>query len=320
MKTIKAIISIVPLLILLSCEKMYQPDKDANWWVRRAFDYTGIKTIESGDYVIYGDGSRLNYGIAHKSYNRNGTLASVHSETYDASYAYNPDGTIQTSLIIYKYETPYTYSVAYEYDNPGRFVPVILNPKEPFSLHVDGLTPNLSKITVTENGEISTRVVYTFESDDLTITISKKGKEAYEPIVVEYRGAYPYQCHTDQFFFGPITYQENGMFDTVREGSLKDGQVTQECTYSFLKGRSDKMLMERQMDNYYVTAYSYNEYGDCIEIKYGEAGGKELYVSMTAEYEYDARGNWTNKKSKHLDNIWSGLKQQAPQYQVIEYY
>lgn len=325
MRAFFKIVLIAAVFGLVSCEKINQPYKNANWWVRQNFDYTGIKSIEGGSYIIYGDGRREDYNKSHHLYNRNGTLASVTSDSYDISYTYNSDGTYNIIETIYKTDVKQTRLLKFEYNNPGRYVPLVLYPEEPFNLHMDGLIPNLSKITEIYDGEITKTAVFSFDEDCLTISISKSGKEPYEPIVVEYHGAYPYQCRTERFFFGPITYQENGMFDTITEGSIRNGEVTSKTTYYFIKGRNDKLLCDRyeenNEENNTVWVFTYNEYGDLIKSEYGDMNGKEYTVWGKTDYEYDARGNWTDRKAteKSFDQ-WTWQDAKSLQYRIIEYY
>lgn len=292
---------------LFSCEKISQPSKDANWWIRRGIDYSGIKYIEEG----YNGPSSIGMVVtAAFTYNRNGTCASKKYPTMDEEhlYSYNDDGSLAKDLLYQN--TTLVETVEYEYNNTGRYVPRI---DDNASVSMEGLTPNLSKITYSYNGALWRVEEFSFDGDILKIVIStyQNGKQdSQKEYKVEYKGAYPYKCQTNSYFIESISYQENGMFDTVIEGYVSsfDGDITR-ITSKFVKGRNDKNLFEtiisEEPERSFVTRYSYNEHGDYLEITNEESKyGKTSVVTDKAEYEYDSRGNWVKRRvDSHVPEI-----------------
>ena len=291
-------------LVLVSCTGYPQPDQNTNWWFRSDKTNAGIKTIESKTYI--NDDYLTSSAVF--TYNRNGTIASMEGKMQDDTYSYNSDGSLKKKVTSYK---TFTETTEYEYNNAGRFVPVFWA-NEPSNVALGGLFPNLSKITIT-GSDIATPYVrvFTFDGDSMTMTTTGDG--TYDPVVVEFHGAYPYQSHG----FGPVTYQDNGMFDTVTEYRYFNGEVVGETTYSFVKGRNDKMLLEKivydSSDEPHTVTYTYNEYGDCIQEK--TVYSKQDYFNkvLSYQYEYDSRGNWIKQTT-----IEDGREYQ--EYRTITYY
>lgn len=288
---------------LFSCEKTDKPSKDANWWYRSNIEYTGIKSSETYAYAKYMDGTVQKWQFYIQKYNRNGTLAYEKTDTFENTYTYNADGTISKletkyyeydeSSKTFKYEGNQTRE--FEYNNPGRLVVEANDPYITVKINPLNLIPNLSKITDYINGELSLIRDFSFDGDRLTITYSGKDSNSADPVIVEYRGGYPFHCKTEVFEIGPITYQANGMPDTIHESIHSGGTITEQTSY-YLKGRTDKMLLEKEEDaDGFCRQYTYNEYGDPVEVKCLYPG-RDQWEIYKIEYKYDSRGNWINKK------------------------
>ncbi len=288
---------------LFSCEKTDKPSKDVNWWYRSSIEYTGIKSSETYVYAKYMDGTVQKWQFYIQKYNRNGTLAYEKTDTFENTYTYNADGTISKletkyyeydeSSKTFKYEGNQTRE--FEYNNPGRLVVEANDPYITVKINPLNLIPNLSKITDYINGELSLIRDFSFDGDRLTITYSGKDSNSADPVIVEYRGGYPFHCKTEVFEIGPITYQANGMPDTIHESIHSGGTITEQTSY-YLKGRTDKMLLEKEEDaDGFCRQYTYNEYGDPVEVKCLYPG-RDQWEIYKIEYKYDSRGNWINKK------------------------
>ena len=85
------------------------------------------------------------------------------------------------------------------------------------------------------------------------------------------------------------------MLDTIHESIHSGGIITERTSY-YLKGRTDKMLLEKEEDaDGFCRQYTYNEYGDPVEVK-SLYSGSDQWEIYKIEYKYDSRGNWINKK------------------------
>lgn len=267
---------------------------DDNWWFHNNCVKDGIKSIAEDDGTTW-------------EFDKNGRLITLKSQWVEETYTYNSDG-LPSQIVTKEYsdgKVTDTITEVFEYKNKGKFCPIQMNPGFIFHIFEMGLVPNLSKITWTGN-EIGTVVAeYTFNGDKLTVkTTGGKGDYTYEDFVMEYKGNYPYQTRNDMEFMGPFTFQENGMFDTYKEGFLYEGVVTTDRTITVDKGFKDKMV-PAQMVSYNYNApdgdlwnvetvdYTYNEHGDCTkEHTTNTCSGCDDYTA-NYEYEYDSKGNWT---------------------------
>ena len=289
---------------LFSCGKTDKPTKDVNWWYRSNIEYPGIKSIETYFYAEYLDGTVQKWQFNIQKYNRDGTLAYEKTDTFENTYTYNPDGTISKletnyyqydeSSNTFKYEGNQTRE--YEYNNPGHLVIEASYPYMIACVNPCNLIPNLSKMVDYIDGEISLIRDYSFDEDRLTVTFTGKDANSAAPITVDYRGAYPYLCKTDRYEVGPITYQENGMPDSFHERVFTGDKITMDRTSYYLKGRTDKILLEKEEEaDDFCRWFTYNEYGDPVEVKCLYPGSDQWEI-YKIEYKYDSRGNWINKK------------------------
>ena len=291
----------------------FRPGRDTtkvttNYWYGQNTALRGIKSIVQEDDT--------------EEYDSHGRLISTSSSNGETSYTYNLFGLLTkvTTTEMNWDSTTITYSETLEYGNTGKFCPVPMGPGSVFHIYWQGLAPGLSKITF-ENHPYNGDVVmeYKFQGDTLLVItttggtmLDSLGNEVpaeWDDIEIEYAGAYPYRLANEHEFIGPITYQENGMFDTYIEGFFSwdpnyPGFVTQKTTRTVSKSRQDIMLVEKEVIEMYndgepapwniqTRTYTYNEHGDEIsEAETNDGTYGEDYLT-TYEYEYDAKGNWT---------------------------
>lgn len=300
-------------LCLVSCNKDDFADENTNWWYRSQLGPKGVKSItdDYGNTTIY---------------NQNGTVASEKQEGYEAKFTYNKDGLLTESNSTQVLNGKTITSVwKFEYNNKGKFVPRPIGVGSIFHVYLLGLVPDLSKVTIQDSEAGNCVMEYTFSGDKMTMTTTGGAYGPYEPVVVEYKGNYPNSCETDMEFFGPITYQENGMFDTYTEGFINEGQKTTTRTFHVLKGRNDMMLTEKMVDISWgettTDTYTYNEHGD--QILSESVTAHEKSRSETT-YEYDSKGNWVKAEWVHSYYDTSAGKwverNRSTQTRKIEYY
>lgn len=300
-------------LCLVSCNKDDFADENTNWWYRSQLGPKGVKSITDD----YGNTT---------TYNQNGTVASEKHEGYEAKFTYNKDGLLTESNSKQVINGKTITSVwKFEYNNKGKFVPRPMGVGSIFHVYLLGLVPDLSKVTIQDSEDGNCVMEYTFSGDKMTMTTTGGAYGPYEPVVVEYKGNYPNSSETDMEFFGPITYQENGMFDTYTEGFINEGQKTTTRTFHVLKGRNDMMLTEKMVDISWgetsTDTYTYNEHGD--QILSESVTAHEKSKSETT-YEYDSKGNWIKAEWVHSYYDTSAGKwverNRSTQTRKIEYY
>ena len=305
---------------LLSCEKISQPSKDANWWERRNFIHYGIESVETGLYSEDISGKLDKWDIRYYSYNRNGTLACVKGDTFETRYTYNFDGTLNKQETVYFEYDKSTQksiiseeeSIEYEYNNPGKYVITFgLFPTE-LTYLCASLIPNLSRITQ-KRGDTYCISDYTFDGDMMTISFTSDTGDSVDPIFVEYHGKYPYQGHNATSSFGPIFYQDNGMFKAFAEDYYFSWKPTEHRVFHFLEGWANKMLIDKVVVGDDVSTYLYNEHGDCIKVIKQKDGVSS--VQMTWDYKYDSKGNVIDEKQTE-----KGRDYTINTYRIIKYY
>ena len=274
---------LVTSLCLLSCEKtdVYN-DSDTsetiNWWYRADLVSRGIKTIVEGDDVY--------------QYDRNGHLTQYEYPGYKISYKYNSQGLISRKTILdTKKDDEVTTTVTYEYENVGKYVPNVTVADLVTQLNSRSLLPNLSKIKV-EKTNRTFITEFKFNGDTLVITDNSLDNY-YDTIYVLYKDNYPYS--TTSGSVGPITYQKNGMFKTLRIGSQ-----------AFFYKEDDRYLL---LEQYLVHAndffnYTYDESGNVVKIERIQIDYDNKYVETTEiSYKYDERGNWIERTTTQNSNI-----------------
>ena len=297
---------------LVSCEKDPLADENSNWWYRSQLGPKGVKSITD------------EYGNV-TNFNQNGTIASEKGDNYQASYKYSKDGTLTESTTVETYDKKtITTTYKFEYNNKGKFIPRPMNPGFIFHVFELGLVPDLSKVIINSSDYGECVMTYTFNGDKMTMTTTGGPYGPYDPVVVEYKGNYPNYSENDMEYFGPITYQENGMFDTYTEGFFTEGVKSTVRTFYVKKGLNDMMLTEKMVDVSWgettTDTYTYNEHGDPTLSETSSSYGKS---KTEYTYEYDAKGNWVKtigKVSSYTEltgwikvNEWTNTR-------TIEYY
>lgn len=232
-------------------------------------------------------------------FNSQGQVIKItYPRTGEVTYSYNAEGVLVNN-------GEYTF----EYNNLGKFVPH-------FHFHINhaGLTPNLSKLT----GE-SNQMDYVFVGDTLWMTSQYTyGEEVTRDTTkIYYADKYPTNYVTDYEFMN-ATYQANGMFDVYTEGFFGEGYISErKSTY---KKDPQYLLMDKfemtdtsdSGNSYSVTTYTYNEYKDMVSAS--ETGGTDSYnITEYYDYEYDAKGNWTSRKShtKNSSEVWENEREET---------
>ena len=280
-------------------------ETNANWWYNSDLAPKGVKSIAYDNYT--------------DTYDKSGRIISSKSQYDETTYTYNSDG-LPVSVVtkdIQDGEVVSTTTKTMEYKNSGKFCPIPISPGFVFHVFEMGLLPGLSKVTFGGDTEEPIVMEYKFSGSKLTISTSgtrtvfnESNEEVsvpYDDLVIEYSGAYPSKLDGEHEFIGPLTYQENGMFDTYVEGFYSWDEahiVTMERTRTVSKSSKDRMLVEKEVSKYYnspggelynteTIVYTYNEHGDEVsEVISNTSSGSFDYTS-TFTYEYDSHGNWT---------------------------
>ena len=267
---------------------------DGNWWTRSELA-TGIKTITTK----YDNGSP-----EVSNYDKDGRLVSITSEWNDETFTYNADGLITQSVyktkngqgeVTYTSTTTYTYGAA----NKDRYLPRDVMGGRVMHLDHVGLLPGLTRVEFNYDGRLSA-IDYSFKGD--VLTIKGTGQDEYDnyETTCEYAGAYPNKADSKYEFMGPISYYDNGMFKSYREGFKDDqGKITTDRTTTYKNFDNKLNLPEKMVESYdgggvMTTTYTYDKYGNPTkELRvYKDADGTNTEYSTWA-YEYDSKGMWT---------------------------
>lgn len=188
-----------------------------------------------------------------------------------------------------------------QYNNSGKYIPN-------FAVHINhaGLTPNLSALI----GEYS-RMDYVFVGD----TLWMMGQYTYstettrDTTKIYYADKYPTSFVTNYSFMN-ATYQLNGMFDVYTEGFFGEGYYSErKSTY---KKDAQYLLIDKFEVNdtssvghsQSITNYTYNESKDIV--LESQINANSYYKTEYYDYVYDAKGNWTSRKSHNQNNseVW----------------
>ena len=334
MKTKLLLIAAAALVCFAACTK--DPDNnssgESNWWYNNGMVEKGIKSIAYNNYT--------------NNYDKSGRLVSSTSQWGEETYTYNTKG-LPVTMVSKGMEDGKVVSestTTLEYKNSGKFCPIPMGPGSIFHIYENGLLPGLSKVTFKSEGEEDHVMEYKFEGNKLTVSTSGKytymdesGKmveEDYEDIEIEYNGAYPVKLDMEHEFIGPLTYQENGMFDTYVEGFYSweiKGFVTLERTRTVSKSFKNMMLMEKEVSKWYndgeASPYdietivdTYDEKGNLIKEVTTHTAALSTHYETTYEYEVDAKGNWTKMKATTTTNSPLEPTRTFEESRTIEYY
>ena len=294
--------------------KATSPDS-INWWFRNGMVSGDIKSIDFGFYTAY--------------YDKNGREIHFKSSVDETFNEYDSDGllTKETRIDIDRGDTIVEETV-YEYNNKGKFVQPLLNDVEGFAyFNYDYLIPDLSRVvmTTTRNGEMthSGEINYEFHGDRMLRIHFGHNNTNRDTTVVIYKGDYPYECTRDKYCFGPVSYQENGMFSEFRRVFKNyDGSTNREVTINYrnINGRMlpDKEVVNDSFSGTRTIYYTYDDKGNPIrEIIFRADDTPEI-----AEYSYvfDSKGNWTQKTSMFTDPDGNQLGKPRTETRTIEYW
>lgn len=299
MKLFRIITLAAVVLCFAACEKDPLEGGSDNWWYRNGFETAGIKTIEEDNLTT--------------TFDQKGRPIATKSQYEETSITYNAEG-LPSKIEIINYENGIVSdktTQTFEYGNAGKFCPMAMGPGFVFHTFELGLVPGLSKIIWSTQSSGTITMDYKFNGDKLTIHTSGGNSGAdYKDVVFEYKGAYPYQMNGEMEYLGPLTYQENGMFDVYVEGFIDtDSKVkTMERTKTVSKSFPNKMLPEKEVSKYYnapegtlynteTITYTYNEHGDCTKEVVTNTCEHCDSVTTEVSYEYDSKGNWTKASS-----------------------
>lgn len=299
---------------LMSCKSSDNSDSK-NWWFRNGMVPAGIKSIDFGFYTVY--------------YDKNGREIHSKSSANETFFEYNSDGLLikETRIDINKGDTIVEEKV-YEHNNKGKFVQPLLDDVEGYAyFNYDYLIPDLSRVvmTTTMNGEMthSGEINYEFHGDRMLRINFGHYNSNRDTTVVIYKGDYPYECTKDKFFFGPVSYQENGMFREFRRVFKKyDGSTNREVTINY-RNINGQMLPDKEVVNDIYSGartiyYTYDDKGNSVrDIIFRADETTEI-----AEYSYvfDSKGNWIQKTETYIDSKGNQLAKPRTETRTIEYW
>lgn len=282
--------------------------QDGSYWsVHNGVAGKGIKSISSQNETL--------------NYDKNGRLVSTVTPYGEQKITYNSEG-YPVKVEGKGTEEGQTEVKTMEYGNKGKFCPVPMGPGRIMHIYENGLVGGLSKISWTGGYNDGSVMEYKFSGNKLTIhTEYSSGQEAdmnepVEDIVFEYDGAYPVSSYIPglgmDVQIGPITYLQNGMFESYKESYISDGYAYLERTTYTSKAFTGIMLMEREVTDWYNHTYdnsgkvtgrefsytetriaTYNEHGDITKEETTYSNPDNDHYITTYEYEYDSKGNWT---------------------------
>ncbi|MCB9071938.1 MAG: hypothetical protein H6543_05840 [Prevotellaceae bacterium] len=270
------------VMLLVSCDPTNNNNGDVtNYWTTNALVRLqlkgAVKTITQNETTT--------------EFNSQGQVIKItNPQTGEVTYSYNAEGVLVNNG---------EYTI--QYNNSGKYIPNF-----PFHINHAGLTPNLSAMI----GE-SSRMDYVFVGDTLWMTSQYTyGEEVTRDTTkIYYADKYPTNFVTDYSFMN-ATYQANGMFDVYTEGFFGQG-YTSERKSTYKKDPQyllmDKFEMTDTSDSgksYSVTTYTYNESKDIV--LESQISDNSYYKTEYYDYVYDAKGNWTSRKSHSQNNseVW----------------
>jgi hypothetical protein len=140
--------------------------------------------------------------------------------------------------------------------------------------------------------------------------------------VVIYKGNYPYECTIDKYCFGPVSYQENGMFSEFRRVFKKyDGSINRDATFYYRNINGQMLIDKRVFKNMYnteTTYYTYDDKGNPIrEIEFDTENNP---IIVEYSYVFDSKGNWTQKTATFTDVDGNQLYKPRTETRTIEYW
>ena len=298
-------------------------DGDGNWWTRMNMA-TGVKSItEVSTYE--GGSSTTTY-----EYDKAGKLVKLMDEWNEEVYTYNADGLIakfvQTSKGAGGSNATYSRTYTYGDANKDRYLPrQVMGGGMPMHLDRAGLLPGLVKIETDSNGE-KTVIEFSFKGDVLTIKGTGKNEWDNYETTCEYAGAYPNKAQNQYEFMGPITYYENGMIKSYREGFLdEEGAITTDRTTTY-KNFENKLNLQEKMVEVFTgggqttVTRTYDKYGNLIkELNEYQDADSHNSEYLECSYEYDNKGMWTKMTSKWVNNNGQVYNQSTVTRTIVYY-
>ena len=320
-KSRAAVVRILLFLVITataiqSCSKPANSES-TNWWFRNGLVSAGIKSIDVGFYKDYFD--------------KNGRNIHTESSVDEWFYEYNSDGLLTKETYINPGKNGDTIleQKIYEYNNKGKFVQPLLEDVEGFAyFDYDHLIPDLSRVimTTTRNGVLthSGERVYEFHGDRMLIIHFGHNNPNRDTTVVIYKGNYPYECTRDKYCFGPVSYQDNGMFSEFRRVFKNyDGSINREVKF-YYRNCNGLMLPDKHKrvdfrnGDTLTTYYTYDDKGNPIrEIEFDTENNP---IIVEYSYVFDSKGNWTQKTATFTDVDGNQLYKPRTETRTIEYW
>lgn len=295
-----------------SCDKSDSDDSQdgsetTNWWYRTGVVSGGIKSISDG--------------YTTENFDDKGRLTSTVSPYSKTLYEYNSSGLIARIAELDPSNDDVLEERIYEYGNPGKFIPNLMNPGHLFHINQTGLIPGLSKIKYKyATGNNNCEVDFKFEGDNLLAILSFPGTPNRDTTIVKYQGDYPYEYSNGWEFIGPITYYSNGMFKEYREGFISSGEVSTDRRYYYMESNKYMLLAKSTETSYGTTStteYTYDDKGNTVRSVYSNGENKSI---TEFSYEFDSNGNWTKCTETSKDGEGQEIGPGMVQTRVIEYW
>ena len=120
------------------------------------------------------------------------------------------------------------------------------------------------------------------------------------------------------------TYQANGMFDVYTEGFFGQGYYSERIstykkdpTYLLIHTYETNDTSAYSGNLHSLTTYTYNESKDIV--LESQISDNSYYKTEYYDYVYDAKGNWTSRKSHSQNNseVWEN---ETVETRVITYF
>lgn len=310
----------LPVVILVSLLMMSNTvyDDKTNYWDSYTDVTPGIKSIvENNDNGVTGTGSKTIYNslgmqtekyVWGKQLSQNGDTVLIERIT---RFNYDNRGRL---ISIDKTDDPYKTTI--EYGTHGMYVPLDLRLEavdgEIVSIEESRLIRNISSVIFSYQDGKQVKHMYMADGNKLLHKYSGTSNEG-EQIIECNTDGYPSKIHKQGGYIGPITYQQNGVFERITmvrdQTETINGMTT---VFSFIKGANhvEKVLTTPQGGDTRIMSYSYNVHGD-VERLVSDDWNQDW------TYEYDSIGNWTYMKSSRTQY---GSEMYWTTTRMIEYY
>jgi hypothetical protein len=147
-------------------------------------------------------------------------------------------------------------------------------------------------------------------NEEIVRMISAKKEVTRDTTKIYYADKYPTNFVTDYSFMN-ATYQANGMFDVYTEGFFGQGYYSERIstykkdpTYLLVHTYETNDTSAYSGNLHSLTTYTYNESKDIV--LESQISDNSYYKTEYYDYVYDAKGNWTSRKSHSQNNseVW----------------